>query len=166
MRPTKKAKTTTRLCTTQRCPHHLDPYDGHDRCFACLGERHFVECKEVQCQHCKSFSVSSYQNKQRRREKFMEEAGLPGTGATRWGSYRIPLRQGSLHSSSSDDESGRGTPDRPEAPVAIPSTTRDLQVKLALKGSPTKEGESPASPFRPDGRTAQPPPSLMGPCLT
>ena len=84
MRPTKKTRTTIRRpCTTDGCQHHLDPYNGHDRCFACLGGRHFVDRKEVQCEHCKSFNVSSYWSRQRRQEKFMEEAGLPGKGATR-----------------------------------------------------------------------------------
>ena len=86
----------------------------------------------------------------------MEEAGLPGKGATRWGSYRIPLRQGSPHPVSSDDESGRGTPDKPGTPVAICSTRRGLQVKPALRDSPTTEGEPPVSPSRPDCRTAPP----------
>ena len=144
MRLVKKTRMTTRrLCTTEGCQHRLDPYDGHDRCFACLGERHFIDRKDVQCPHCMSLNASSYRNRQRKREKLMEEAGLPGKGATRWGSYRIPLRQGSPHHGSSDNESGRGNPDIPEPPIDS-TNHRGLQVKLTLRDSPPKESEAPA----------------------
>ena len=116
--------------------------------------------KDLKCMHCKSFNVSSYQARQRKHEKYMEEVGLQGKGATRCGSYRIPLRQDFPHPVSSKDESGRGTPDRPDPPVSISNTMQiGLQVKLALRRSQTRESEPPVLPSHPDGQTAQPPPS-------
>ena len=160
MRSLKKTRTTTHHpCTTDECTHRLDLCDGHVRCFVCLSERRFVAYKHLKCPHCKSFNVSSYQARQRKREKYMEEVGLPGKGATRWGSYRNPLRQGCPHPVSSEDEPGRDTPDRPDTPVSISAIHRGLQVKLALMDSLTRESEPPVSPSHLDGRTAQPPPS-------
>ena len=99
-----------RLCTTQGCSNHLDLYNGHIFCFACLSERYFVPHKELKCQHCLSFNMSSYRARQMKRESLMEVLDAPGKGATLCGSYRIPLKQGSPHPVSSEDESMRGIP--------------------------------------------------------
>ena len=113
-----------------------------------LSDRHFVPHQELKCLHCLSVNVSSFRARQRKREDYLERLEKPGKGAAapHWGSYRISTRQNSPQPISSLDEAGRGTHDRSRSPVSISSSTqRDLEVELALRDSPSREGEPPVS---------------------